>query len=91
MSPIWYARVPSAEAARALVDRSVLTKAVIELWGEGETWEGTAEGLREACGEERAEGFMREDETFKVREGEGGQRWHGFDRKGIDACGVFAQ
>lgn len=39
LSPFCYARLPSDEVARQLAGRSMLVKAVLELWGEGDTFE----------------------------------------------------
>ncbi|KAL4439704.1 hypothetical protein ABPG75_002705 [Micractinium tetrahymenae] len=39
-SPFWYAHVHSKDAAKAIAARSLLTKVVLEVWGEGETLEG---------------------------------------------------
>lgn len=35
-TPFWWITVPNDEAARDLAERSVLVKAIIEVWGEGQ-------------------------------------------------------
>jgi len=65
-SPFWYCQVPDgAEVMGAVCARSVLVKAVVELWGEGDTWEACNAWMREHCTAAHTTEAMREGERFK--------------------------
>lgn len=63
-SPFWYAHLPSEEAARAVAARSVLAKAFIEVWGEGETFEELQQSVAAYPADER-EKWTGPEQSFK--------------------------
>lgn len=65
MSPFWYITLPCEEAARAIAQRTLLTKSIIEVWGEGSSREELQASI-EACPLASKEHWLREGVTFKV-------------------------
>ncbi|KAG2422078.1 hypothetical protein HYH02_015518, partial [Chlamydomonas schloesseri] len=64
-SPFWYVTLPSEEAARSIGQRALLTKMLIEVWGEGSTWEELEAALR-AYPEAAMAPWTGPDQSFKV-------------------------
>lgn len=66
-SPFWLLHSPDEAVMRGVCARSVLVRAVLELWAEGPTWEDVVESLRRDAGPAWTTGLMGKDETFKAR------------------------
>lgn len=64
-SPFWYVWLPSEEKAREIMSRCILTKALIEVWGEGETNDELNAAIA-AFPDERKLPYCAEGTTFKV-------------------------
>ncbi|KAG2424414.1 hypothetical protein HXX76_014468 [Chlamydomonas incerta] len=64
-SPFWYVKLPSEEAAKSIGQRALLTKMLIDVWGEGSTWEELEAALRAYPGEAMAP-WVGPEHTFKV-------------------------
>ncbi|KAF8068156.1 Tr1 [Scenedesmus sp. PABB004] len=45
VSPFWYVTLPGDDAARRIVERAVLIRAMLELWGEGGSFEELADAI----------------------------------------------
>jgi len=68
-SPLWYVWLPSDDLARKIVERSILTKALIEVWGEGEDDEELNASIADATTflpPDAQKQFLAENTTFKV-------------------------
>ena len=68
-SPLWYVWLPSDALASKIAERSVLTKAILELWGEGDSDEAlnaSIDGDDALVPRSRREAFLAEGTTFKV-------------------------
>ena len=64
-SPFRYVELPSEEVARAICERALLIRAIVEVWGEGDD----AEGLKAAIAaypSERKRAFLAPEATFKI-------------------------
>ena len=64
-SPLWHVWLPSDAHAEEIMRRSILTKALIELWGEGEDVAALKSAI-DAYPDERKAPFLAADRTFKV-------------------------
>uniref|UniRef100_A0A7S3VQJ9 tRNA (guanine(10)-N(2))-methyltransferase n=1 Tax=Dunaliella tertiolecta TaxID=3047 RepID=A0A7S3VQJ9_DUNTE len=73
MMPIWYVSLPSDDIARQVVSRTMLTKGLYELWGEGSTWE-ELEASIQAYPEHLKLPWCRKDLSFKVHVDSYGRR-----------------
>mmetsp|Transcript_40151 Transcript_40151/g.89077 ORF Transcript_40151/g.89077 Transcript_40151/m.89077 type:complete len:494 (+) Transcript_40151:82-1563(+) len=65
LSPFWYLKLPSEEVARKVADRSMLTRGLFEVWGEGADWSALQADILSRPAAQR-EPWMREDQTFRV-------------------------
>ena len=68
-SPLWYVWLPSDELASKIAERSILTKALIELWGEGDsdaTLNESIDGDDALVPRSTRDAFLAEGTTFKV-------------------------
>lgn len=66
-SPFWYVHLPAGVAdavLESIAARSMLLKCVVELWGEGSTWEEVQSEVRQYDPVERAQ-YSAEDQSFK--------------------------
>ncbi|GLC40262.1 hypothetical protein PLESTB_001633100 [Pleodorina starrii] len=65
LSPFWYLTLPSEEAAIQISKRMILTKMMVEVWGEGETWEELRAAI-EAYPEALKAPWLAPEHTFRV-------------------------
>ena len=69
-SPLWYVWLPSDALAAKIAERSILTKAILELWGEGDSDEALNASIdgddESSVPRSRREAFLAEGTTFKV-------------------------
>ena len=68
-SPLWYVWLPSDALASRIAERSILTKAILELWGEGDcdaSLNASIDGDNALVPRERRDAFLAEGTTFKV-------------------------
>lgn len=63
-APFWYAHVESEDVARAIAARSMLTKVVLEVWGEAESLQGLQAAVAAYPEEERVK-WGAPDQSFK--------------------------
>ena len=75
-SPLWHVWLPSDAHAEEIMRRSILTKALIELWGEGEDVAALKSAI-DAYPDERKAPFLAADRTFKVEIEDFGKSAHG--------------
>ncbi|XP_024539201.1 tRNA (guanine(10)-N2)-methyltransferase homolog isoform X1 [Selaginella moellendorffii] len=64
-SPFYFVRLPSEDMARSIAKRSVLVKAIFEIWGEGSTYEELRAAV-EAFPEEKKRPYLGTEVTFKI-------------------------
>jgi tRNA (guanine10-N2)-methyltransferase len=64
-SPFWYVWLPSEEMCREVLKRSILTRALIEVWGEGAD-NAELNASIQAFADERKQPYIAEGTTFKV-------------------------
>eukprot|EP00798_Chlamydomonas_sp_ICE-L_P004995 gene4995-34779_t len=65
MSPYWHVKLRSEEMAFNISERSMLTRGLFEVWGEGGTWEELQSSV-EAYPESKKAPWLTEDKSFKV-------------------------
>jgi tRNA G10 N-methylase Trm11 len=75
-SPFHYVRLPSDDAARAIMKRSILTKGIVELWGEGNDQDELNAAIAAFDAETKAR-YTAEGSTFKVELEDFGKTLHG--------------
>jgi tRNA (guanine10-N2)-methyltransferase len=66
-SPYWYIHLPACRATKitqAIAQRSMLVRALIDLWGEGPTWE-QAQAMTAAHDPVEKEAYAAEDQSFR--------------------------
>ncbi|GFR46055.1 hypothetical protein Agub_g7525 [Astrephomene gubernaculifera] len=64
-SPFWYLTLPSEEAAQEISKRMLMTKMLVEVWGEGADW-GELQAAIEACPEQVKAPWLSPSLSFKV-------------------------
>lgn len=64
-SPFWYIHVRSEDIVRFIAQRSMLLKAIIEVWGEGETADEMRQSVASFDPETKAK-YTHEDISFKI-------------------------
>jgi hypothetical protein len=65
-SPLWYVKLPDDATACRICERSVLVKGMVELWGEGETFEQCRDAAV-ACPADKKAAYFKPELSFKVR------------------------
>ena len=75
-SPLWHVWLPSDAAAREICERSVLVKAFVELWGEGDGPDALCASIA-SYPAARKDPFLAPDTTFKVELEDFGWTEHG--------------
>jgi tRNA (guanine10-N2)-methyltransferase len=75
-SPLWHVWLPSDAAAREICERSVLVKAFVELWGEGDGPDALCASIA-SFPAARKDPFLAPDTTFKVELEDFGWTEHG--------------
>ena len=78
-SPFWRVYIPTEELAVEVCRRSVLTRALIEVWGEGDTQEELNAAVK-AFPDERKDPYIAEGTTFKVCVEDFGKTEHGTEK-----------
>ncbi|EFJ46403.1 hypothetical protein VOLCADRAFT_62647 [Volvox carteri f. nagariensis] len=64
-SPFWYLTLPSEDAALQISKRMILTKMLVEVWGEGEDWADLTAAIQ-ACPQEVKAPWLGPELTFRV-------------------------